>query len=337
MAQTELLQDRSTYPWYGNGRASALDEDSEIEATRRERQNGRSDRARSLGRKLGWFSIGLGAAEMTMPGAIAKLALGRDDAMKRLIVRALGAREIAVGIGLLARPSGPNWMFARVAGDVMDLAVLGLGASRRGSQTLNAALTAVALAGVTALDFQAGRTARRAQRPARARYDVRKSVVIECTPEEAYTYWRDVQKLPTFMTMVAQVEAIDDRRSHWSVRGPGGADFSWDSEIIQDQPNQRIAWRTLPGAPLPNTGEVRFIPLSNGRGTEVRLGMSYDESSSKLLSTLGKVFSKGLEIHVRQDLRRFKQLMEVGEIVKSDASIHDGPHPAQPSARGGVR
>jgi uncharacterized membrane protein len=104
----------------------------------------------------------------------------------------------------------------------------------------------------------------------------------------------------------------------------------WDAEIIDDRPNELIAWRSLDGATVDNSGVVRFKPAPDGQGTEVHVELHYKPPAGKIGATIAKLFGEAPEQQVRDDLRAFKQVMEIGEIVQSDASIHRRPHSARP-------
>jgi uncharacterized membrane protein len=104
----------------------------------------------------------------------------------------------------------------------------------------------------------------------------------------------------------------------------------WDAEIAKDMPNQLIAWRSLEGADVDNSGMVRFDRAPGGRGTEVRVEVVYNPPGGALGAGIAKLFGEAPEQQIKGDLRRLKQVLEVGEVVHSDSSIHSGPYPAQP-------
>jgi uncharacterized membrane protein len=135
-----------------------------------------------------------------------------------------------------------------------------------------------------------------------------------------YALWRNFDRLPEFMTWVESVRDLGGGKSHWTVKTPAGTTIEYDAELIEDSPNHRIAWRSLPGASVPNAGSVMFLDAPGGRGTEVLVEM-------QVAAPLGKTIASA---EAKSDLRRLKQMLEVGEIVKSDASIHKMPHAAQP-------
>jgi uncharacterized membrane protein len=109
----------------------------------------------------------------------------------------------------------------------------------------------------------------------------------------------------------------------------------WDAEITEDRANELIAWRSLPGAEVDNVGRVRFVPAPGGRGTEVHVELSYRPPAGVLGATFAKLFGEAPEQQIEGDLRRLKQVLETGEVVHSDASIHRGAHSARPPASRG--
>jgi len=162
---------------------------------------------------------------------------------------------------------------------------------------------------------------------------VQKSLVINHSPEELYRFWHNFENLPRFMYHLESVQPTGDRRSHWVVKGPAGTMVEWDAEITEDRPNELIAWRSLEGSDVNNQGVVRFERAPGNRGTIVRVEIEYNPPGGIIGATIAKLFGKEPGQQVQDDLRRFKQLIETGEVVQSDASIHWAPHPAQPPAR----
>lgn len=143
---------------------------------------------------------------------------------------------------------------------------------------------------------------------------VEESVTIEKSPEELYAFWRNFENLPRFMNNLKSVQVLDDQNSHWVARGPGGASVEWDAKIINDQPNELIAWKATEEAEVPNTGSVRFVPAAGGRGTQVKVRIEYLPPAGEVGHTVAKMLGSAPEQTVREDLRRFKQIMETGEI-----------------------
>ena len=308
-----------------------------------------------LANALGWFSIGLGLAEVTAPGSVARLIGVSDDDRNRWALRTLGVREVVSGVGILAQPRPAGWVWARVGGDLMDLAYLGSALNsdhaRRGRVT--AAMAAVA--GVTVLDVlcaerlgadSGARTGRsraaallgRGQREREVH--VRKAITIGRPAEDLYRFWRDFHNLPRFMRHLESVQVIDERRSHWQAKAPLGRTVEWDAEITEDRPNERIAWRSLEGADVPNHGSVSFEPAPGGRGTVVRVDLHYQPPGGIIGATIARLFGEEPGQQVQEDLRAFKQLMETGEVVQSEASATGGgaaQPPAGSTRREGLR
>jgi uncharacterized membrane protein len=139
---------------------------------------------------------------------------------------------------------------------------------------------------------------------------------------DVYRYWRDFEHLPTFMAHVEDVDTTTDGKSHWVARGPLGLRVEWDAEIVTDKPNEVIAWRSLDGADVDTAGSVHFKELPHGRGTEVRVELKYDPPGGRVGSALAKLFGKAPDQQIRADMRRFKELLETGEIPSTDGQPH---------------
>jgi len=142
---------------------------------------------------------------------------------------------------------------------------------------------------------------------------VEKVITINRTPEELFSFWRNFENLPRVMEHIERVECLDQTRSHWRMRWPKDKCVEWDAEIINEHPNELIAWRTLEGSDVQHAGSVRFSPAPGARATEVKLAVEYE--TSKFANFIAKVFGRSPEQQIEEDLRHFKQLMEVGEIA----------------------
>lgn len=289
-----------------------------------------ADRGRATQRLadgLALVSIGLGLAELLAPRSVARLIGVRDRRAVRRTMVLMGLRELVCGVGLMTtRRRGP-WLWLRVGGDVVDLAVLRAWRGSWRNDGLRLTGTMAAVAGITALDAVAARGVTRMGREPIAATAV---TTIARVPEEVYRFWRDLRNLPHFMTHLASVEPIDDQRSHWKAIGPGGVSVEWDAEIVEDRFGEAIAWRSLPGADVDNSGVVRFVPAPGGRGTEIHVKLRYAAPGGRMGRALAKLLGREPQQQVRSDLRRLKQVLETGGVVHSDASIHKGPHPARP-------
>jgi uncharacterized membrane protein len=184
---------------------------------------------------------------------------------------------------------------------------------------------------VTLLDVLTGeRLSHRREAVGEQAVKVTRAITVNRPPDEVYAFWRNVENLPRFMQHLESVETIDERRSRWRAKGAAGKTVEWDAELVEDRPNELIAWRSLGGAHVPNRGSVRFRRAPDGRGTEVVVELEYHPPGGRLGAGLAKLFGADPGLQVTRDLHRFKQLVEVGEIVQSDASLYPGPHPAQP-------
>ena len=144
-----------------------------------------------------------------------------------------------------------------------------------------------------------------------------RTVTINRSPHDLYTFWRDFRNLPLFMENIESVQILDGTRSHWKVKAPADTTVEWDSLITEDIPGEAIAWRSADEASIANSGRIEFKQTSNGRGTQVTATIVYDPPAGTLGKVIAKLFQREPNIQARQDLRRFKQLMETGEIPTS--------------------
>jgi uncharacterized membrane protein len=147
---------------------------------------------------------------------------------------------------------------------------------------------------------------------------IEKSVTINKSPEEIYSFWRNFSNLPKFMKHLESVQEKGDKYSHWVAKAPVGMTVEWDAEIINEEENAVIAWRSLEGATVPNAGSVRFEEAPGNRGCIVRVSLSYEPLGGVLGSKIAKLFGEEPGQQVEEDLRRFKQLMEAGEIASTE-------------------
>ncbi len=150
---------------------------------------------------------------------------------------------------------------------------------------------------------------------------VTKSVTINRPREDVYRYWREFANLPTFMQHLVSVTATGERRSHWVAKAPAGATVEWTAEIVEDRPGELISWRSVAGSEIANEGSVRFAAAPADRGTEVRVELSYQAPAGKVGAIIAWIFGEEPGQQLRDDLRRFKQVMETGEVVRSDGSL----------------
>ena len=129
---------------------------------------------------------------------------------------------------------------------------------------------------------------------------------------ELFAFWRNFENLPHVMENVESVQCLDAKRSRWRARRSEDRQIEWEAEVINEHPNELIAWRTLEGSDVQHAGSIRFTPAPGGLGTEVKLAVEYE--TSDFADMLAKLARKSPAQQMREDLRHFKQLMEAGEI-----------------------
>jgi uncharacterized membrane protein len=135
------------------------------------------------------------------------------------------------------------------------------------------------------------------------------SVEVFCSTDVLYSFWRDLEKLPRIMPHVQSVSMIDEKRSHWSVKGPTGQSLEWDAEIINDEEGRMIAWQTVPGAMVRHAGSVWFEPADNG-ATRVKVAMEFDPPAGKIGAAIAEMLGDFPQKQLEEDLTRFKQFAE---------------------------
>jgi uncharacterized membrane protein len=148
---------------------------------------------------------------------------------------------------------------------------------------------------------------------------VGRTITVNRPREELYAFWRDFRNLARFMENVERVDVSDNRRSHWVVKAPAGKTVEWDSVLTEEEEGRVLAWESVEGADIRNTGRIEFRDAPPGRGTEITATIVYDPPGGDLGKLIAKLFQKEPKIQARRDLRRFKQLMETGEISTSAA------------------
>lgn len=288
----------------------------------------RQEEVKRQGRRLGWLSFGLGLAQLTAPHTVRRISGVDDSATSRAVVPAVGVRELVHAAGLLGGRRKGVWAWTRVAGDAMDLTALGIALAHRGGHRRRrlAGVTG-AVAGITALDLLTAVRATRADHPGPAR-GTRKGDSVELTAAttirkpvpDVFAFWRDLENLPAFMAHLEQVRATGDRTSHWSASAPFGKDVEWDAEITEETPGERIAWRSTGKATVPNAGTVRFTPAPDGESTEVNVVLAYEIPGGAVGKAVAKYFGEEPHQQLDDDLRRLKQVLETGEVVRSDGA-----------------
>ena len=295
---------------------------------------------KTLARGLGILSLGLGLSQLLAPRWYAR-TIGVQRGNHDAVIRLVGIREVVAAIGLLSSRNAAPWVWLRLGGDVMDLALLGRAATSKDvrSDRLSGALAGTVA--VTAADLLSGvavATARDGNgnghdRQQRGSTPVRRSVTIARPAAELYGYWRQLENLPRFMRHLEDVRQLDDRRSHWVATAPFGTTVEWDAEITDDVPEDRISWRSVDGSSVRHAGTVRFKDAPGDRGTEVHVELTYEPPAGPIGVALAKLTGEEPSQQISEDLRRFKQLMETGAIPRSEATNGERrlrQRPAQP-------
>ena len=292
-------------------------------------------RARRVTRALGVLSLALGVGQLAAPRDVARRA-GVDDIEDAAdVVSLVGARQLVHAAGLLAGRSG--WIWTRVAGDVVDLILLAPATGARRRKRRQRARTATAaVAALTAVDLTAAFAAGRARTTASR---VEAGITVNRPVAEVYACWRDLERLPQFMAHLESVRVAGDGRYRWEAKAPLRKKVAWDAEIVADRPEELLAWRSVGNAAVENSGTVRFTPAPGGRGTEVRIELHYAVPGGRVGATFARLLGEEPEQQTRDDLRRFKQVLETGEVVRSEASPEGTlarrqrkQRPAQPAA-----
>lgn len=264
--------------------------------------------SRQLNMALGWLSVGAGLAELLAPRALHDLQGVRQ---RPVVTRLSGLRQLVNGIGLLSGRAPTAFSVARIAGDALDLALLGTAVRSQGVRPIRAALAATAIAGITALDIFAAQQSRRdAVARARGPRSVNCQIDIDSSPDKLYAFWRDVENLPRFITHLRAVQPIGKGKTHWIINAPAGLLIEWDIEIVDAQPGRLLAWRTLPGSSVNHYGVIAFTPLPDDRGTRINLDLEYSAPSEPVSAALARMLGGNPAVQIAQDLRRLKALIE---------------------------
>ncbi|HZU21355.1 MAG TPA: SRPBCC family protein [Terriglobales bacterium] len=220
------------------------------------------------------------------------------------------------------RETRPGWA-ALLTGSSLVASGLALGLSRR--TWLGAGIGAGLAAGGGMLIYHGATNGSSGQERDAC---IAKSVTISRSPEQVYGFWKQLENLPRFMKHLHQVRRLDERRSHWVAHAPAGRKIEWDAELLEDVANRRLTWRSLPGADVDHRGSVEFKPAPGNRGTEVHVRLEYHRPGGRIGELLAMMFFEHPEQQIREDLRRFKALIEAGELPTTEG---------QPSGRRSVK
>jgi uncharacterized membrane protein len=244
---------------------------------------------------------------VTQAELVTPRAAPREPAeMPMRLARALGWFSVGWGLAELVAP-----------GRLGRLIGIGGRSRNRVAAPAAAALGVTLLGLISARELsRTGGAERRAVRTKR-NIEIRRTITVNREPEEVYAFWHDFENLPRFMSHLQSVEITGQGRSHWKAKGPAGRTVEWDAIIVEDEPNQRIAWETVAGSGIDHAGSVRFQPAPGNRGTEVWVELRYAPRAGRLGSTLAKLFGEEPQQQIQADLRAFKSTMETGEIARA--------------------
>jgi uncharacterized membrane protein len=244
----------------------------------------------------------------------------------------MGLREMLSGLGLLADPRSTGWLCTRLVGDAIDLALLGKTIGTPRTNPIRLVASAAAVVGVTVADLAAAAKLREEPSPRKwaGQIHVERAITVNRSPVEVYEFWRNLENLPTFMSHLHSV-TVEGNVSHWCARGPAGFDVKWTADLVLDIPGEKIGWQSRESSLVPNQGVVKFTPAPGNRGTEIVVDLVYAPPAGAIGAAFAKLLGEEPGQQIAGDLRRLKQVLELGEVVHSDSSIHHGPHPARPS------
>lgn len=213
----------------------------------------------------------------------------------------------------------------RVGSTIAGVALLVGGLARRslagrGAAVLGSALVARGVTGRCPVYERMGRPLQSYRRPMR----LVEGLTVSVPPRQAYDAWRDLERLPRFMTHVVSV-VTQGSRSHWTAAFTGLPRVEWDAEIVRDEPGKALSWRSVPGeSALESSGSVTFFDLG-ARGTGLRIEIGYYPPAGPLGKAIAHLFSPVTEQQVREDVRRFKSLLETGEIPTTKGQPSGSP------------
>jgi uncharacterized membrane protein len=146
---------------------------------------------------------------------------------------------------------------------------------------------------------------------ARRAIKVEESIVVDAPPERVFTFWRRFENLPTFMAHLESVVELDDRRSHWVARVPGGPAIEWDAELVNEVSGELIAWKTVGNPDVAHAGSVHFSPAAGG-GTEVRFVIDYEPPGGRVGgvgAAIARLFGESPDQTVRKDLESLREVL----------------------------
>lgn len=271
---------------------------------------------RGLGKALGWCSLVLGLPQVLAPDAMNRFVGVEPTAASNALMRSVGLQELSVGAGTIRSVHPTGWLWSRVGGDLVHLGILGSALASTDSDDDRVRWAMRAVVGVALLDVLA---AVRLTRSSDDGQHAVSTVTINRPPPEVYRAWKNYEQLPRFMAHLESVEPAGPERWRWSARAPGGTRLEWDAEVVVDQPDRLIAWRSIHGD-VSNAGSVRFAPAPGDRGTEVTVELAYRWPGGRAGTVAAALLGAAPKQAIRDDLRRFKQVLETGEVLRTDGA-----------------
>jgi uncharacterized membrane protein len=224
-----------------------------------------------------------------------------------------GRPLVGGGQALLEQSWAPT---TRVAVGLLGALLLANGTRRRARGRLAGSFAGVALV-ARALAAPGG--ARYTRLAGRSAVTVRKALYLRAPIDRVFALWSDPEAFPRFMTHVLGVRREGEGRYQWTVTGPLGAQVSWDAEVTELEPERLIAWRSIDGSGVQNTGRVTFSPRDGG--TDVQIHLTYVPPGGDLGHALATLFGAGPKKQLDDDLLRFKSLLETGKATGRGASV----------------
>lgn len=287
-------------------------------------------RLRRYSDAIGLLGLGLGMFGLLAPGRVARLLGAKDCAGTRRMIALASLGQVTAGVGALTQRRLGPWLWTRVASDTLDLAMI-THATHLGALPLRrAVLAGTGFAGVALLVARTSlQTAKLAPNVSARSFSLNVAITIQRTPHEVYHAWRDLQSFPRFMSHVESVQ-LEGGSVRFRARLPAGVPLEWEVKLTDDIAGSRISWESTPESALRNHGTVTFVPAPGNRGTEMRVSLHYEPPAGALGQAFMKLSGALPREQIRADLRRFKQILETGSVMHSDASVHAGPHPARP-------
>jgi uncharacterized membrane protein len=270
----------------------------------------------------GMVILGLGIAQLIAPRRVSQ---STGIHAHPGVVRASGALSLASAFNIFNRGKPAPLGLARLACVALELTLLGRSTSHAASRgrSRRLALTGAGIATAAMLDMsaaikQGARQTMGERTTESGAQAVEKCITVNKSPEECYRFWRNFDRFPEFMQHLEAVEKITDTRSHWKAKAPIGASVEWDADITADQPGELLAWHSVEGADVDNGGTVRFEPAPGGLYCISTRTMVPRPPGGKAGALVAKLFGENPSQQMDGDLRRFKQIIETGEITTTE-------------------